>query len=183
MLSLLFTVPLSLAASNDVENFKELQDSRGERLAATWTEYDEKQVFIDGLQEDLFQRYVIEDTKAPVWAEDAVSILDETFDLHEFASYWSEDSDRVREILDCGWGLTEENYEEVGYDAVEADFDLSQWSVVNSKSNGSAQLYLVEQNWTLYWKGKTCERPQSTHVFQIVDGKPVYLGIQKEEEP
>ena len=145
--------------------------------AITWTtEYDELYSYIPGLEEGLFQEFTLKPSRGPKWKEDAIDVADYYVDFHERSSYWGERYDEE----DCP-NFTEEDLEEAWEDY---GFD---WYAVKPLEGSTKTVMYIANYYTILNNpyGKECKIFEDEIIFlnKIVDGKPVYLGIRKDNPP
>lgn len=135
--------------------------------------YGTQYVQIQGLEQDLFQKYVVKNSRGPKWGQDADFISDVVNeDFWERHTYWNESGYPEQECPD----FSREDFD----DSIEAGYGLS-WQAVKKKSGSSKTVfYLAQYTITIEAPTKSCTYVQSgdSYVFlnKVIDGKPTYLG-------
>ncbi|MCF8058379.1 MAG: hypothetical protein K9K67_03725 [Bacteriovoracaceae bacterium] len=125
--------------------------------------------YILGLEPDLFQKFVIKESRGPKWLEKAEAYLESEHDFHEWASYYGE---RVEDRCDEYFNEPEDVYD--AYNTWEL-----RWKAVKNKSGSKkSQFYIVEFVTLIEGPLGTCELLDGEYVFlnKLKDGAPVYLG-------
>ncbi|MEO0335456.1 MAG: hypothetical protein AAF202_03630 [Pseudomonadota bacterium] len=141
----------------------------------------EANVYIDGLQEDLFQKYIIKKSRGPKWGEDVDRMSDlADRDFYERSTYWAESGYPEMECPD---------FTEQDFDSSYAEYGL-RWEAVKKKTGSSKTVYyLATYQLTLVSSAKTCtyfQSPEEKFVFlnkRDESGDPIYLGVLSEDPP
>lgn len=166
-------------ANQEMIQTQDLLDSQGNRLAVTWEKWGQKYIFIDGLQQDLFQRYKVQPSRGPKWQSKAVEVLEGEFDFNESASYWYERTS-YQDVIDCGLAKNEDEAEKV-FDEAYSYHEVKNWSAVKHvRGPQKTLLYIVASYTVVEWEGKTCDFWDRDYVFlnsEKSKESPVYLGI------
>lgn len=137
--------------------------------------YDEKYAYIKGLEEDLFQKFTLKNSRGPGWKKYAEDFLDSENDFHEWASYFGE---RVEDSCDEFFSNREDIYE------AENDWELRWIAVKPIRGSQKTAMYVVEFVTLVFGDRGTCELVDGEFVFQNKkvpnknEAEKIYLGRQ-----
>ena len=145
----------------------------------TWVdEYDQKYVYIEGLQEDLFQKFKIKNSKGPKWGQ--TEIIEETIDDGDIYGIFSNWDDLGEYPTWACPHFSESDF----YQAYGSDYWFSWQSVKKVKGSQKTVFYLATLEIEIISElpgKKSCSYPpvEDTYVFlnkMDKDNKPIYLG-------
>lgn len=140
-----------------------------------WEEkYGDKFVYINGLEPNLFQKYVVAWSRGPAWGQDIYDLATMTgTDFNEWSSYLFEDG---YPFDTCG-DFTEEDFENID----EHSFGM-EWESVKLKKGPKRSVYYLAYfvSWISVGK-KSCKIEMSSEAFVFLNPQnkkedPVYLG-------
>jgi len=163
----------SLASLSQASTYTKI-DSPVDYVSRWKSSYGLTYAYVAGLDEDLFQRFHMKDSRGPSWKESAIETLEKQHDLHEQSSYWAEDGS------ECG--DSEEESEEFSNDG-ELSYKID-WIAIKPLKGSQRTLLYVAQHVTVVTLGsKTCEMQESQYLFmnQLNADGPVLLGIKTDK--
>jgi hypothetical protein len=141
--------------------------------------YGTKYVYIDGLQRDLFQKFVIKNSKGPKWGTTENVERTTKVDFWEAHTYWSEDGYPYDECP---------NFTEEDFEYAETEYSFT-WEAVKRLSGPKKTVfYFAYFNIHLYGNNsKTCKYIGSSTTYVYLNkydkkGDLVYLGKLSDKE-